>query len=591
MKRAWGLLRKLAGLLENRQRWGFAVILFILAFSAALSQVTPLAVGYLTDRVLQAESVDFRTVIPILLGILLVNVINEVVKVVRRLIIEDTATRVEKTARQKAAESLLRAPLAYFRQHMTGNIHGRLNRSLEGTVKLIKLVFMDFAPAVATGIAAIIMIFTQLPVPVALVVILVIPIGTAIVLRQIATQRGIRVTLMEKKAEMDGTMVELLGGIETIRTLDSAQEESARIAARSEELRSKEMRHHKAMAKYDCLKFINEAIFSVLVIALSVLLAARHRISVGTILTAYLCFTQLTGPLRELHRILDEASECVVLSQDYFRMMEIPMDFSYSIPADHPAPVLRDNSVALTQVTFSYPEKPERLVLNGIDLIVPGGTFLGIAGPSGCGKSTLIKILDKLEAAMGQVILGGASLDCFSRAALSEVVALVPQTPFLIADTIFRNICYGMRRPVTPDEVEEAARKARLTEVIDALPGRYQFRLAEGGMNLSGGQRQRIALARIFLRQPRILILDEATSALDNTSEKYIQQEIELMCRTQGMTVISIAHRLSTLRNCDEILVIDQGKIIQRGSYETLARMPGLFQDMLQGGTQPVKAT
>lgn len=235
----WPMVRKLAALVERRQRWGFAAILLILAVSAALSQVTPLAVGYLTDQVLQAKTVDFQAVIPILLGILVVNVVNEVVKVIRRLIVEDTATQVEKTARQKAAQSLLLAPLSYFRQHMTGNIHGRLNRSLEGTVKLIKLVFMDFAPAVAAGIAAIVMIFTQLPTQVALVVILVIPIGTAIVLRQIATQRGIRVTLMEKKAEMDGTMVELLGGIETIRTLDSAQEESQRILQRSEELRAR----------------------------------------------------------------------------------------------------------------------------------------------------------------------------------------------------------------------------------------------------------------------------------------------------------------------------------------------------------------
>lgn len=153
-RHAWTLIRKLAGLLEKRQRCGFVVILAILAFSAALSQVTPLAVGYLTDQVLQAETVDFGAVIPILLGILVVNVVNEVVKVARRLIVEDTATRVEKTARQKAAESLLMAPLSYFRQHMTGNIRDRLNRSLEGTVKLMKLVFMDFAPAVATGIAA-----------------------------------------------------------------------------------------------------------------------------------------------------------------------------------------------------------------------------------------------------------------------------------------------------------------------------------------------------------------------------------------------------------------------------------------------------
>ena len=197
--------------------------------SAVLSQLTPLAVGYLTDHVLTQQNATFASVVPILLAILVVNVANEVIKVVRRLIVEDTATQAEKNARQKATLSLLLAPLSYFRSHMTGNIHGRLNRSLEGTVKLIKLMFMDFAPAVTTGLAAVVTIFAQLPAAVAGLVILVIPVGTFIVFRQISTQKGIRVKLMETKAEMDGTMVELLGGIETIRTFDSAQSEDQRI--------------------------------------------------------------------------------------------------------------------------------------------------------------------------------------------------------------------------------------------------------------------------------------------------------------------------------------------------------------------------
>lgn len=154
-----------------------------------------------------------------------------------------------------------------------------------------------------TGLAAVVTIFTQPPVSVAWRAVLVIPVGTFIVLRQIGTQKGIRVELMDTKADMYGAMVELPGGIETIRALDSAQTEGARIEARSEQLRKKEMRHHRAMAFYDCLKFVNEAFFSVLVIGLSVLLASRGAITVGTVLTAYLCFTQLTGPLRELHRI------------------------------------------------------------------------------------------------------------------------------------------------------------------------------------------------------------------------------------------------------------------------------------------------
>lgn len=574
--------KTLFALLPQRQKVGFLMVLVILGLSAVLSQVTPLAVGYLTDHVLSEQSATFWSVLPILLVILVVNVVNEIIKVIRRLIVEDTATQAEKNARQKATDALLRAPLSYFRGHMTGNIHGRLNRSLEGTVKLIKLMFMDFAPAVTTGLAAIVTIFMQLPVAVACLVILVIPVGTFIVFRQISTQKGIRVELMETKAEMDGTMVELLGGIETIRTLDSAQTEGERIRDRSEQLRRKEMRHHKAMAFYDCLKFVNEAVFSVLVIGISVLLASHGVITIGTVLTAYLCFTQLTGPLRELHRILDEFSESIVLAEDYFSMIELPLDFSYE-PLPAPADKITGNQVQLHDVRFSYPEKPAQDILHGIDLNIQPGQFIGIAGPSGCGKSTFIKIIDKLEQARGEVRLGGADLNRLSRQALAEQVALVPQTPFLIADTVFHNISYGMKRAVTLDEVREAARRANIAADIEQLPGGYDFVLSEGGANLSGGQRQRIALARIFLKKPKILILDEATSALDNTSEKHIQHEIERMKTDCGTTVISIAHRLSTLQNCDEILVMDHGQIVQRGTFQELEQTPGIFQDMARG--------
>ncbi len=619
--------KKIFDLLPQRQKMSFFLILVILGVSAVLSQLTPLAVGYLTDRVLAEPDVTFLSVVPVLLVILFVNVINEVIKVARRLIVEDTATQAEKNARQKAASSLLMAPLSYFRSHMTGNIHGRLNRSLDGTIKLIKLMFMDFAPAVTTGLAAIVTIFIQLPVPVACLVILVIPVGTFIVLRQIGTQKGIRVELMETKADMDGTMVELLGGIETIRALDGAQAESDRILARSEQLRRKEMRHHRAMAFYDCLKFINEAVFSVLVIGISVLLASRGQISIGTVLTAYLCFTQLTGPLRELHRILDEFSECVVLANDYFQILELPVDFSYlteDVPvkvrgensavqtkkspdemySEHPARLSANSSghseaesltglaelsrpqtgdIRLCGVNFSYPEKPEQRILKDISLSIPAGTFVGIAGPSGCGKSSLIKVIDRLEQAQGEIFLGGVELSAFSRRMLAENIALVPQTPFIIADTVYRNICYGMKQEVTLEEVREAAKKANIAADIEKLPGGYQFALSEGGANLSGGQRQRIALARIFLKKPKILILDEATSALDNTSEKLIQAQIEKMKEDCGTTVISIAHRLSTLQNCDEILVIDKGEIVQKGTFQELREIPGIFRDMALG--------
>ncbi len=576
------LFRKIYGILDKKQKISFLLVLLLLGISAILSQITPLAIGYLTDQVLAQDEIVFTAVIPILLVILVVTVSNEIIKVIRRLMIEGVATKVELRARTKASSSLMTAPLSYFRKHMTGNIHGRLNRSIEGVSKLVKLVFMDFAPAIATGVAAIVVIFTQLPPLVALLIIAVIPVGLIIVWRQIETQRGIRVDLMEQKAEMDGTMVELLGGIETIRSLNSVDMEVSRVESKSSNLRSREMKHHKSMAFYDCAKFINEAVFTVLVIAISVVLASNGIIAVGSILTIYLCFTQLTAPLRELHRILDELSECKVLADDYFKIAELPKDFSYQTSDKYYDEII-NNNVLLKHVSMGYDEEPDKKILNNIDLEINKGEFIGIVGPSGCGKSTLIKIIDKLEQASGEIRIGGIDLSKLSRAEIAKSIALVPQTPFLVAGTIAENIAYGLEENISPEAIAEAAKSANLEETINNLPKKYNFMISEGGRNLSGGQRQRIALARIFLRKPKILILDEATSALDNTSEKHVQKEIEKLKEEYNTTIISIAHRLTTLQNCDEIIVIDKGKIVQRGTFSELSDTPGIFQDMKNG--------
>ena len=194
------LFHRVFGLLQKRQKRSFLWIFLILGVSALLSQILPLAVGYLTDDVLAGGvRTAFGRATPVLLVILVTSVVNETIKVVRRLLVENAATQAEKNARALAAASLLRAPMHYFRQNMTGNIHGRLNRSIECVSKLIKLLSMDFAPAVCNGVAAIVVIFVKLPPLVALLIVLVLPVGTAIVLRQIHTQQGIRVELLESK--------------------------------------------------------------------------------------------------------------------------------------------------------------------------------------------------------------------------------------------------------------------------------------------------------------------------------------------------------------------------------------------------------
>lgn len=602
-------LRKLYQLLDRKQKISFLLIFFIMIFSAGLAQVTPKAIGWLTDDILLQDHINFEKILPILLIILLASTLNQLIIILRRIMVEDTATKTEKKARSLVISSLLKTSLSYYKNNMIGNIHGRLNRCLEGTVNLEKLIFMDFAPAIFNSIAAIIIIFLTLPVYLALLTLLVIPIGLLIVFRQISTQKGIRIDLLETKAAMDGSIVELLNGIEVIRISDSNAIEEKRFRDKSEFLRNKEMKHHLQMAKYDSLKFFNEIFFTVLMIAVSTYLATQHVISVGAVLTSYLCFNQLIKPLEELHRILDELSESLILAEDFFKMAELPPDFSYvlaspaasayspslalspNISAQTSASPFADNRrrqgdspqiplLDISRLNFSYQEET---VLEDINLSLPAGYFLGIAGPSGCGKSSLIKAICKLEKAQGTIHLDGRNLAQLSRQEISQLLALVPQNPFLFAGTIRENICYGLKEQPSSAQLASAIQKAQLSEFIDTLPDKLETVIAEHGGNLSGGQKQRIAIARVFLRNPKILVLDEATSALDNTTESQIQQEIEKLRTENKTTIISIAHRLTTLKNCDRIIVIDQGKITQSGQYHDLLEQEGIFNDMYHG--------
>ena len=561
------VLKKIYKLLDKKQKIIFIIIIVIMIISAILTQMTPKAIGWLTDDILSKDSISFEKIIPFLIFILIVNVANEIIKIVRRVLVEDTATRTEKKARGMVIKSLLMAPLSYFRKNMTGNIHGRLNRCLDGTIKLEKLLFMDFAPAIFNSIAAIITIFITLPIALALPMMLVIPIGVFIVLKQINSQKGIRVELLNSKSEMDGTIVELINGIEVIRICDSLDFETNRFDNKSEFLRAKEMKHHKAMALFDCLKFINQAVFTVLVIGISTYLATRGIISVGSVLTAYLCFNQLLKPLEELHRIFDEVSECTVLATDFFKMTEIENDFSYLPINSKSNNKITDEMINMENITFFYPESEDKVILDNFNIDIEKGTYLGIAGPSGCGKSSLIKSICKLEKANGTIIVDNVNLNNLSRKDISKIIALVPQTPFLILKK----------------EVEEASKRAFIFDYINSLPEKFNTTVSEGGNNLSGGQRQRIAIARIFLRKPKILILDEATSALDNTSEKHIQEEIEKMKDENNTTIIAIAHRLTTLKNCDRIIVLNKGKIEESGKFEELVAKEGIFSDMYYG--------
>jgi len=231
-------------------------------------------------------------------------------------------------------------------------------------------------------------------------------------------------------------------------------------------------------------------------------------------------------------------------------------------------------------VDYRLPDGRPVRALNGISLTVKRGETIGVAGRSGGGKTTWLKVLLRLiHPCAGEVRIQGTPLDCVSREAISRLVGYVGQSPFLFAGTIEENIAYGAGQ-CCPEDIRLAAQKACIHHEITRMPNGYETQVAERGANLSGGQRQRLALARVFLKNPPILVLDEATAALDAISERQVQEAIAKA--RADRTVILVAHRLSTVADADRIIVFDDGRVTEQGRYRDLLRGQGVFAEMVR---------
>jgi ATP-binding cassette subfamily B protein len=232
--------------------------------------------------------------------------------------------------------------------------------------------------------------------------------------------------------------------------------------------------------------------------------------------------------------------------------------------------------VRFENVQFDY--RADRAILKGIDFSVPAGRKLAIVGPTGAGKSTISRLLFRFyDVTEGAIRIDGQDIRDVTQESLRAAIGVVPQDTVLFNDTIYYNICYG-RPDCTRAEVEQAARLARIHDFIMALPLGYETTVGERGLKLSGGEKQRVAIARTILKNPRILLFDEATSALDTRTEQEIQRSLEEVSR--GRTTVVIAHRLSTIVNADEIVVLDRGRVVERGRHGELLAKNGLYADM-----------
>lgn len=576
-------IKRAVGLLNSKEKKSLYLATFIMLITGFLTNFPAVILGKLVDKLVGNTTLQFNLVVPFVVLIIVVILVREALNVVRKLLIENIATQTDKEQTVHVIERLLKADIGGFLyQQQIGSLHGRIFRSMQGLIRILKLSFLDFMPIFFTALAAIIIALLQKPL-LASVMILVIPTGLLLIIKQVSSQKGIRVALLRGKEQVDGKVVEMLGGIETIRVLNTAPFEVNKVQEIAENQRKIEMRHHVFMALFDAAKYLNEGFFYIVVIVLSIYFASQGIISRGDILVYSILFLSITNPLREIHKILDQAHESSIQVNDLYNLLHQPLDVSYTNKEANSS--IKENTrepiVSVKNLSFSYNGNDKVGILENVNVKIKRGESIGIAGASGCGKTTFIHILLKLvHGYKGEAYLFDEKLEDISRETIAEKIAYVPQKPFIFSGTIKENILYGSTRKVSEDELIEAAKNARILGEIQAGLGGFSGKVSENGTNLSGGQRQRLALARVMLQSPELIIFDEATSALDNTNEAIIQQNIEKIFK--GKTVISIAHRLTTLKNADRILVFDAGRIVQEGEFDTLSKTKGLFQDFLQ---------
>lgn len=570
--------RRTLRLLEKPEKTALVFASFLMALTGVLTNLPALILGRLVDKLTGTEHIDFSVAIPFIGLIISIILVREALNVVRKYFVENVATQTDKKQTVRVIEHLLKTDISNINQQQIGSLQGRISRSIEGMIRIIKLGFLDFFPVFFSALAAIVIALTEKPL-IASVMVLVIPVGLFIIVWQVSSQKGIRVALLRGKEKIDGAVVEMLGGIETVRALNTENTEAAKVEEVAEAMRKKEIRHHIFMAFFDAGKYLSEGFFYILVISLSILLAAQGMITKGDILVYSILFLSIIGPLREIHRILDQAHESSIKVNDLYDLLDQPRDISFRVKGRKNIVSNNTNAIRVSKLSFKYENAP---VLHDINFVIKNGEKIGIAGASGCGKSTLVKILLRLvHGYAGKVEIFGTDLETISREDIAERIAYVPQKTHIFSGTMRENIVYGCEREhITDEEVIRAAKLANVYDEIQHSLGGLSGRVAENGNNLSGGQKQRLAIARLILKSPELLIFDEATSALDNTNEIKIQRNIEHLFKQK--TMITIAHRLTTLKNSDRIFVFERGRIVQEGNFDELANRDGLFQNFLR---------
>jgi ATP-binding cassette, subfamily B, bacterial len=550
--------------------------LFILDFSSAvvvavLELAFPLAVSWFIDRLL--PSGNWSMIVSVSVGLLLVYIVSMLLQFIVNYWGHKLGINIETDMRQQLFQHVQKQSFRFFDNTKTGHIMSRITTDLFDLGELAHHGPEDLFISLMTFIGAFWIMMT-INVKLALVTIIIVPFLIWLITVCNFKMNTAWAQMYSNVADVNARVEDSVSGIRVVQSFTNEEFEISRFKINNQKFRLAKLSAYKVMSFSLSGIFIMTRLMILVVLVFGAWLSFTGQMSYGELVGFILYVNVLFKPIDKISALMELYPKGMAGFKRFTELIDTDPDV---IDADAAVEVNSlKGDIVFKDVCFSYDDNQP--VLKGIDLRILSGETVAFVGPSGAGKTTICSLIPRFyDVKSGSITIDGIDIREMTRKSLRSQIGIVQQDVFLFTGTLRENIAYG-KLDATDDQIQDAARRAHLEDFIASLPNGYETQIGERGLKLSGGQKQRLAIARMFLKNPPILILDEATSALDTETESIIQKALTELSKNR--TTLVIAHRLATIRNADRIVVITEDGIAEEGSHDELIALGGIFANL-----------